>query len=77
MEIDGIIKDILTKKIIPSDIWKSDNEIHSIEILTNNPLSLQTLAYKTEKERNKAWDKLESETFGVLGFNPYVKANKE
>ena len=70
MEIKKLVTDILSKNILPTKILKKDL---SIEVIIEKPLSLISLHYTNENQRDIAWAYLDKKTFAGLTFNPYVE----
>lgn len=70
MQTKIVIKQILTKEITPTQIYKGVNNLLTIELVTINPITYITLIYKSEELRDKAFRLLDDKAFWVLSFNP-------
>jgi len=71
MQTKKLIKEILTKQITPTEIYKgSVNNLLTIEVVTINPITYISLIYRTETLRDKAYLKLDDAAFWGLSFNP-------
>ena len=72
MSIKILIKEILTKQIKPSAIYKSTvSNLFTIEVGSVENNVYLTLIYKTEEARDKDFTTLDNKTFWYLPFNPY------
>lgn len=70
MQTKKVIKQILTKQIIPTQITKGVDKLLTIEIVTTEPIEYISLIYRTEQLRNEAYKLFDNRVFWTLPFNP-------
>lgn len=70
MQTKKVIKQILTKQIISTQITKGVDKLLTIEIVTVEPIEYISLIYRTEQLRDEAYKLFEARVFWSLPFNP-------